>query len=134
MPGLIDAHTHLGMAVSDETAIGEDQRPGATYALYVAQRIEEFMCGFTTVRDAGMTGWDALPCGLCRGRWNPQIIPNAIVPLKSMQNRTPLYRASSMLWLLDTVLLPYPQDATDLRLRQAHRHSLAPITHPCSRQ
>jgi len=58
MPGLIDAHTHLGMVVSDETVSAEDLHPGATYALYVAQRIEEcLMSGFTTVRDAGMTDW-----------------------------------------------------------------------------
>ena len=58
MPGLIDVHTHLGMVVSDETVSVEDQYPGATYALYVAQRIEEcLMSGFTTVRDAGMTDW-----------------------------------------------------------------------------
>ena len=58
MPGLIDAHTHLGMVVADETISVENQYPGATYALYVAQRIEEcLMSGFTTVRDAGMTDW-----------------------------------------------------------------------------
>ncbi len=58
MPGLIDVHTHLGMVVADETVSVENQYPGATYALYVAQRIEEcLMSGFTTVRDAGMTDW-----------------------------------------------------------------------------
>jgi len=59
MPGLIDAHTHLGMLVADETVSVEDRHPGATYAFYVARQIKEcLISGFTTVRDAGMTDWN----------------------------------------------------------------------------
>lgn len=71
MPGLIDAHTHLGMVIPDETKNVEDYHPGATYPLLVAQQIEDcLMSGFTTIRDAGMMDWSfklAVERGLIKG-------------------------------------------------------------------
>ena len=37
MPGLIDAHTHLGMVIAGETKNVEDYHPGATFPMFVAQ-------------------------------------------------------------------------------------------------
>ena len=53
MPGLIDAHTHVG-AVEDNFGTNlEDNHPGAIYAYSVAGKIKEtLMTGFTTIRDA----------------------------------------------------------------------------------
>lgn len=54
MPGLIDAHTHLGVVENSFGANFEDNHPGAIYAYSVARVIEDtLMFGFTTIRDAG---------------------------------------------------------------------------------
>ena len=60
MPGLIDCHTHLGMADPDVPGLptASDQHPGAAYPFYVAEQISQCLTeGFTTVRDAGQTDW-----------------------------------------------------------------------------
>jgi imidazolonepropionase-like amidohydrolase len=70
MPGLIDAHVHLGFALTNLRQI-EAEYPGAVYAFTVARMIEAcLMAGFTTVRDAGGTDWSfkyAVERGLIRG-------------------------------------------------------------------
>ncbi len=40
MPGLIDAHTHLGNVENNFLASIEDRHPGAVYAYSVAQNLE----------------------------------------------------------------------------------------------
>jgi imidazolonepropionase-like amidohydrolase len=70
MPGLIDAHVHLGFALTNLAQI-EVEHPGAVYAFTVARMIEAcLMSGFSTVRDAGGTDWSfkhAVARGLLRG-------------------------------------------------------------------
>ena len=54
MPGLIDAHTHVGAVENSFGANFEDRHPGAIYAFSVARILREtLMAGFTTIRDAG---------------------------------------------------------------------------------
>ncbi len=54
MPGLIDAHTHVGAVDNSFGANFEDNHPGAIYAYSVARILREtLMAGFTTIRDAG---------------------------------------------------------------------------------
>ena len=54
MPGLIDAHTHVGTVDNSFGANYEDNHPGAIYAFSVARVLREtLMAGFTTIRDAG---------------------------------------------------------------------------------
>ena len=54
MPGLIDAHTHVGAVDNSFGANFEDNHPGAIYAFSVARILREtLMAGFTTIRDAG---------------------------------------------------------------------------------
>lgn len=54
MPGLIDAHTHVGVVENNFGANVENQHPGAIYAYSVAKVIRDtLMFGFTTIRDAG---------------------------------------------------------------------------------
>ena len=54
MPGLIDAHTHVGAVDNSFGANFEDRHPGAIYAFSVARILREtLMAGFTTIRDAG---------------------------------------------------------------------------------
>ena len=73
LPGLTDAHVHLGATEPD----GRATRPLAVYALKVAAFIEETLDqGFTTVRDAGGLdpAWAAVVAkGLLRG---PRILPS----------------------------------------------------------
>lgn len=75
LPGLTDAHTHLGIVDSDMLAVG--RTPAAVLALRIARGIEETLdAGFTTVRDAGGIdgGWaHAVRSGLLRG---PRILPS----------------------------------------------------------
>ena len=70
MPGLIDAHVHLGFALTSLAQI-EMEYPGAVYAFAVARMIEAcLMAGFTTVRDAGGADWSfkhAIERGLIPG-------------------------------------------------------------------
>ncbi len=74
LPGLTDAHTHLGAVAADAAARG---MPGAVLALRIARVIEQTLdAGFTTVRDAGGIdgGWaHAVRIGLLRG---PRILPS----------------------------------------------------------
>ena len=54
MPGLIDAHTHVGAVDNSFGTNFEDNHPGAIYAYSVARILREtLMAGFTTIRDAG---------------------------------------------------------------------------------
>ena len=54
MPGLIDAHTHVGAVDNSFGANFEDRHPGAIYAFSVARILRETLeAGFTTIRDAG---------------------------------------------------------------------------------
>ena len=54
MPGLIDAHTHVGAVDNSFGSNFEDNHPGAIYAYSVARILREtLMAGFTTIRDAG---------------------------------------------------------------------------------
>jgi imidazolonepropionase-like amidohydrolase len=75
LPGLTDAHVHLGIVGTDMTGMGRE--PGAVLALRLARVIEETLdAGFTTVRDAGGidSGWaHAVQSGLLRG---PRILPS----------------------------------------------------------
>jgi imidazolonepropionase-like amidohydrolase len=75
LPGLTDAHVHLGIVSTDMTGMGRE--PGAVLALRIARVIEETLdAGFTTVRDAGGIdgGWAyAVRSGLLRG---PRILPS----------------------------------------------------------
>ncbi len=75
LPGLTDAHVHLGIVGTDMTAAGWE--PAAVLALRIARVIEETLdAGFTTVRDAGGIdgGWAyAVHAGLLRG---PRILPS----------------------------------------------------------
>jgi imidazolonepropionase-like amidohydrolase len=75
LPGLMDAHTHLGITELSTEAIL--RHPGAVYAMQVARGIEATIDhGFTTVRDAGMLdgGWaHAVAAGYLRG---PRILPS----------------------------------------------------------
>jgi imidazolonepropionase-like amidohydrolase len=53
LPGLIDAHVHIG-AVSYDFEMQQFRLPSSVLALLIAQRLREMLhCGFTTVRDAG---------------------------------------------------------------------------------
>jgi imidazolonepropionase-like amidohydrolase len=75
MPGLIDAHVHLGIT---ETSWEQVQRePAAVYALKVSRVIEQTLdAGFTTVRDAGLVDGgfaQAVEHGYLRG---PRILPS----------------------------------------------------------
>ena len=74
LPGLTDAHTHLGIVATDLTSA---RAPAAVLALRIAKVIEETLdAGFTTVRDAGGIdgGWAyAVESGLLRG---PRILPS----------------------------------------------------------
>ena len=50
MPGLIDAHTHVGAVDNSFGANFEDNHPGAIYAYSVARILREtLMAGFTTI-------------------------------------------------------------------------------------
>ncbi|OGO53212.1 MAG: hypothetical protein A2148_01715 [Chloroflexi bacterium RBG_16_68_14] len=75
LPGLTDAHVHLGIVSTDMTAA--QREPAAVLALRIAQVIEQTLdAGFTTVRDAGGIdgGWAyAVRSGLLRG---PRILPS----------------------------------------------------------
>ena len=75
LPGLIDAHTHLG--ITDLNFTDRRRQPLAIYAMRVARTIEQAVDqGFTTVRDAGMLdgGWaHAVAAGHLRG---PRILPS----------------------------------------------------------
>ncbi len=75
MPGLTDAHTHLGIVGTDMS--GAAREPAGILALRIAKVIEETLdAGFTTVRDAGGIdgGWaHAVSSGLLRG---PRILPS----------------------------------------------------------
>jgi imidazolonepropionase-like amidohydrolase len=75
LPGLIDAHTHLG--ITDVNIADRRRQPLAIYAMRVARTIEQALDqGFTTVRDAGMLdgGWaHAVAAGHLRG---PRILPS----------------------------------------------------------
>ena len=54
MPGLIDAHTHVGVVENIFGGNFENQHPGAIYAYSVANVIRDtLMFGYTTIRDAG---------------------------------------------------------------------------------
>ena len=54
MPGLIDAHTHVGAVDNSFGSNFEDNHPGAIYAYSVAGVLRDtLMAGFTTIRDAG---------------------------------------------------------------------------------
>lgn len=58
IPGLIDAHTHLGNVENNFLASIEDRHPGAVYAYSVACNLELCLAyGFTTIRDAGGLDW-----------------------------------------------------------------------------
>ena len=58
MPGLIDAHAHVGFVEQNFADDTENRHPGATYAYSVARNIEDtLMYGFTTIRDAGGCDW-----------------------------------------------------------------------------
>ncbi|MCH8065855.1 MAG: amidohydrolase family protein [Chloroflexi bacterium] len=69
MPGLTDAHTHLGIVGTDMA--GAKVEPAGILALRIAKVIEETLdAGFTTVRDGGGIdgGWaHAVSSGLLRG-------------------------------------------------------------------
>ncbi|MEX1195696.1 MAG: amidohydrolase family protein [Dehalococcoidia bacterium] len=73
LPGLTDAHVHLGLTEND----GHVSRPLSVYAVKVARFIEETLDqGFTTVRDAGGLdpSWAGVVArGLIRG---PRILPS----------------------------------------------------------
>ena len=75
LPGLTDAHVHLGIVGTDMTGGGRE--PAAVLALRIARVIEETLdAGYTTVRDAGGIdgGWaHAVRAGLLRG---PHILPS----------------------------------------------------------
>jgi len=74
MPGLTDAHTHLGIVSTELTSRRE---PAGVLALKIARAIEQTLdAGITTVRDAGGVdgGWaHAVRSGLLRG---PRILPS----------------------------------------------------------
>jgi imidazolonepropionase-like amidohydrolase len=73
LPGLTDAHVHLGLTEPD----GSITRPWAAYAVRVAAFIEEALDqGFTTVRDAG--GLDPAWAGIVRKGLirGPRILPS----------------------------------------------------------
>ena len=74
MPGLTDAHTHLGIV---RTGDGMGRQPAAIHALRIAREIESTLdAGYTTVRDAGGIdgAWPhAVRVGLLRG---PRILPS----------------------------------------------------------
>lgn len=58
MPGLIDAHAHMGFVEQNFSADTENRHPGAVYAYSVARNIQDtLMHGFTTIRDAGGCDW-----------------------------------------------------------------------------
>ena len=71
MPGLIDAHAHVGFVEDNFTANTENRHPGAVYAYSVAWLIEDtLMHGFTTIRDAGGCDWSfklAVERGMIKG-------------------------------------------------------------------
>ncbi len=71
VPGLIDAHSHLGNVENNFLARIEDRHPGAVYAFSVAQNLERCLeYGFTTIRDAGGLDWsfkEAVERGLING-------------------------------------------------------------------
>ena len=54
LPGLIDAHTHVGAVDNSFGGNFEDLHPGAIYAFSVARILRDTLsAGFTTIRDAG---------------------------------------------------------------------------------
>ena len=58
MPGLIDAHTHLGFVEQEFAVNTENRHPGAVYAYSVARHIKDtLMHGYTTIRDAFGCDW-----------------------------------------------------------------------------
>ena len=58
MPGLIDAHAHLGFVEQEFAVNTENRNPGAIYAYAVARHIKDtLMHGFTTIRDAFGCDW-----------------------------------------------------------------------------
>ena len=71
IPGLIDAHTHVGWVENRFGVNVEDQHPGAVYAFAVARNLEECLrYGYTTIRDAGLCDWSvkrAVSQGWIRG-------------------------------------------------------------------
>jgi imidazolonepropionase-like amidohydrolase len=75
MPGLIDAHVHLGITETSWDQVIRE--PAAVYAFKVGRVIEETLdAGFTTVRDAGLidSGFaQAVEKGYLRG---PRILPS----------------------------------------------------------
>ena len=74
LPGLTDAHVHLGIVRTGE---GMGRQPAAIHALRIAREIEATLdAGYTTVRDAGGIdgAWPrAVRAGLVRG---PRILPS----------------------------------------------------------
>lgn len=74
MPGLIDAHVHIG-AVSVDVVHQTAAYPSSLIALMMAKRLRKFLdLGYTTVRDCGGTDWgfkQAVEQGLIPG---PRII------------------------------------------------------------
>lgn len=75
MPGLIDAHVHLGITETSWESV--TRQAGAVYALKVGRVIEQTLdAGFTTVRDAGVLDGgfaEAVDEGYLRG---PRILPS----------------------------------------------------------
>lgn len=58
MPGLIDAHAHVGFVEQEFAVNTENRHPGAIYAYTVAAHIKAtLMHGFTTIRDAFGCDW-----------------------------------------------------------------------------
>lgn len=58
MPGLIDAHAHVGFVEQEFAVNTENRHPGAVYAYSVARHIKDtLMHGFTTIRDAFGCDW-----------------------------------------------------------------------------
>ena len=71
MPGLIDAHAHVGFVEQNFADDTENRHPGAIYGYSVARNIEDtLMHGFTTIRDAGGCDWSfklAVERGMIKG-------------------------------------------------------------------
>ena len=58
MPGLIDAHAHVGFVEQEFAVNTENRHPGAIYAYSVARHIKDTLIhGFTTIRDAFGCDW-----------------------------------------------------------------------------
>ena len=71
MPGLIDAHAHLGFVEQNLESDTEARHPGAVYAYSVARSIKDtLMYGYTTIRDAFGCDWSfkhAIELGMIPG-------------------------------------------------------------------